>query len=46
MAPWKRVDDMQAALPARDLGRIEREGGVITREEYEESQSGEARQKM
>src|SRR5262245_27081748 len=23
MAPWKRVDDMQAALPAKDLGRIE-----------------------
>jgi predicted pyridoxine 5'-phosphate oxidase superfamily flavin-nucleotide-binding protein len=35
IAPWKRVDDIQAALPARDRTRVEREGGVISRAEYE-----------
>ena len=35
IAPWKRVDDIQASLPARDRARVEREGGVISRAEYE-----------
>jgi uncharacterized protein len=35
IAPWKRVDDIQAALPARDRARVEREGGLVSRAEYE-----------
>jgi hypothetical protein len=35
IAPWKRVDDIQASLPARDRARVEREGGLISRAEYE-----------
>jgi uncharacterized protein len=35
IAPWKRVDDIQAALPARDRARADREGGLISRAEYE-----------
>ncbi len=35
IAPWKRVDDIQAVLPTRDRARIERQGGVISRAEYE-----------
>src|SRR3974390_2350762 len=35
IAPWKRVDDIQEALPARDRERVEREGGLISRVEYE-----------
>ena len=35
LAPWKRVDDIQAALPAKDRARVEREGGLVTRAEYE-----------
>jgi hypothetical protein len=35
IAPWKRVDDIQAVLPARDRARAEREGGLISRAEYE-----------
>jgi predicted pyridoxine 5'-phosphate oxidase superfamily flavin-nucleotide-binding protein len=35
LAPWKRVDDMQASLPAKDRARIEREGGLVSRAEYE-----------
>ena len=35
IAPWKRVDDIQATLPARDRARVEREGGLISRAEYE-----------
>jgi predicted pyridoxine 5'-phosphate oxidase superfamily flavin-nucleotide-binding protein len=35
IAPWKRVDDIQAALPARDRDRVEREGGLVSRAEYE-----------
>jgi uncharacterized protein len=35
IAPWKRVDDIQALLPARDRARVEREGGVVPRAEYE-----------
>jgi len=34
-APWKRVDDMQASLPAKDRARVEREGSLISRAEYE-----------
>jgi len=35
IAPWKRVDDIQEALLARDRERVEREGGLISRAEYE-----------
>lgn len=35
IAPWKRVDDIQEALPARDRERVEREGGLISRAECE-----------
>jgi uncharacterized protein len=35
IAPWKRVDDIQASLPARDRARVEREGGLISRADYE-----------
>jgi len=35
IAPWKRVDDIQAVLPARDRARVEREGGSISRADYE-----------
>ena len=35
LAPWKRVDDMQASLPAKDRTRVEQEGGVMSRAEYE-----------
>jgi len=35
IAPWKRVDDVQAVLPARDRERVKREGGVLSRAEYE-----------
>ena len=35
LAPWKRVDDLQAVLPARDRARVEREGGLMSRAEYE-----------
>ena len=35
LAGWKRVDDVQASLSAKDRARVEREGGVITRAEYE-----------
>jgi hypothetical protein len=34
-AAWKRIDDVQAELPANDHGRAEREGGLCSREEYE-----------
>jgi predicted pyridoxine 5'-phosphate oxidase superfamily flavin-nucleotide-binding protein len=34
-APWKRIDDMQTVLPAKDRARVEREGILISREEYE-----------
>lgn len=33
---WKRIDMVQDALPARDAGRAEREGGLITMEQYGE----------
>jgi uncharacterized protein len=35
LAPWKRVDDIQASLPAKDRVRVEREGGLMSRAEYE-----------
>lgn len=35
LAPWKRVDDVQAILPAQDRERVRREGGVMSRAEYE-----------
>ena len=35
LAPWKRVDDMQASLPAKDRSRVKQEGGVMSRAEYE-----------
>ena len=35
LAPWKRVDDIQMSLPARDRTRVEREGALISRAEYE-----------
>ena len=35
IAPWKRVDDVQTSLSANDRARVEREGGTISREEYE-----------
>jgi predicted pyridoxine 5'-phosphate oxidase superfamily flavin-nucleotide-binding protein len=35
IAPWKKVDDIQPALPARDRARVAREGGVISRAQYE-----------
>jgi predicted pyridoxine 5'-phosphate oxidase superfamily flavin-nucleotide-binding protein len=35
LAPWKRVDDIQMSLPARDRARVEREGALISRMEYE-----------
>jgi hypothetical protein len=35
LAPWKRVDDVQSFLSAKDRARVEREGGLISREEYE-----------
>jgi len=34
-APWKRIDDMQTVLPAKDRARVEREGILISRAEYE-----------
>jgi len=35
LAAWKRVDDVQASLSKRDQDRVAREGGLITRAEYE-----------
>jgi len=43
LAAWKRVDDVQAALPKKDQGRAAHEGGVITRAEYEKYLSGTAK---
>jgi predicted pyridoxine 5'-phosphate oxidase superfamily flavin-nucleotide-binding protein len=34
-APWKRIDDIQTVLPAKDRARVEREGILISRAEYE-----------
>jgi uncharacterized protein len=35
LAPWKRVDDIQASLPAKDRARVQREGNQLSRAEYE-----------
>jgi uncharacterized protein len=35
IAPWKKVEDIQALLPERDRARVRREGGVIPRAQYE-----------
>jgi len=35
LAPWKRVDDIQASLPAKDRARVQREGNLLSRAEYE-----------
>ena len=35
LAPWKRVADVQPVLPARDRARVEREGHLLSRAEYE-----------
>ena len=35
LAPWKRVDDVQASLPGKDRARVEREGNLLSRAEYE-----------
>jgi uncharacterized protein len=35
LAPWKRVDDIQASLPEKDRARVEREGNLVSRVEYE-----------
>jgi len=35
LAPWKRVDDMQASLSAKDRARVQQKGGMISRAEYE-----------
>ena len=35
LAPWKRVDDLQVSLPAKDRARVEREGNLLSRAEYE-----------
>ena len=31
---WKRIDDMQSALPARDTGKTDAAGGQLTLFEY------------
>jgi hypothetical protein len=43
LAPWKRVDDVQASLSAEDRARVEREGGLISRAEYEKHMADVAR---
>jgi predicted pyridoxine 5'-phosphate oxidase superfamily flavin-nucleotide-binding protein len=35
IAPWKRVDDIQPLLSALDRARVARDGGPISRAEYE-----------
>lgn len=36
LATWKRIDSVQDVLPPNDVGRPEKEGGIITIEEYGE----------
>lgn len=36
LAAWKRIDAVQDALPAKDVGRPEQAGGVITMEQWTE----------
>lgn len=33
---WKRIDDLQPALPLKDQGRAQDEGGLITEDDYED----------
>src|SRR5690349_15407404 len=35
LARWKRVDDIQASLPGKDRARVQREGNLLSRAEYE-----------
>ena len=42
LAPWKRVDDLQAVLPERDRERVRREGALLSRAEYEKYAAGVA----
>ena len=35
LAPWKRVDDIQALLSAQDRARVVHEGGAVSRTDYE-----------
>jgi len=35
LAPWKRVEDIQSILPEKDRARVAREGGIVSRPEYE-----------
>jgi len=35
IAPWKKVEDIQALLPERDRARVQREGDVVSRAQYE-----------
>ncbi len=37
LAPWKRVDDIQASLPAKDRARVEREGNLLSRAQFDPS---------
>lgn len=34
LAGWKRIDLVQDALPGKDQGRAEKEGGLVTIEEW------------
>ena len=34
LAGWKHIDKIQEVLPSRDQGRAEKEGGIITMEEW------------
>jgi len=36
---WKRIDLFQGVLPRKDVGRAEKEGGLITAEEYQDALS-------
>ena len=38
-ATWKRIDDLQDHLPAKDKARTDREGGVITASDYAQALS-------
>ena len=34
LAEWKRIDMLQDALPAKDVGRADKAGGLITIEDW------------
>jgi len=36
-AQWKRIDLMQELLPAKDQGRAEKAGGIITLDQWMEN---------